>query len=113
MAPSHALLLVLLGSVVASCSAASTATSSVAAGTAAAQADRITDLPGLETPLGFNMYGGYLDVDPAHGRALYYWFFESQSMYSQLPFTHMNTCACSLTHKNARVMLAAVRRAIH
>ena len=42
-----------------------------------AQSDRITSLPGLASPLPFDMYSGYITVDPAHGRALFYWFVES------------------------------------
>lgn len=42
-----------------------------------AQSDRITSLPGLAAPLPFDMFSGYITVDPDHGRALFYWFVES------------------------------------
>ena len=42
-----------------------------------AAADRITSLPGLATPLPFDMFSGYLTVNATHGRALFYWFAES------------------------------------
>jgi len=39
--------------------------------------DRITSLPGLP-PINFTHYAGYITVDEAHGRKLFYWFVESQ-----------------------------------
>jgi len=41
-----------------------------------ANSDQITSLPGLNTPLNFTQYAGYIEVAP--GRALFYWFVESQ-----------------------------------
>jgi len=37
----------------------------------------ITDLPG-QPEVNFTQYSGYIEVDPAHGRRLFYWFVESQ-----------------------------------
>eukprot|EP01006_Ploeotia_vitrea_P027775 TRINITY_DN60541_c0_g2_i1.p1 TRINITY_DN60541_c0_g2~~TRINITY_DN60541_c0_g2_i1.p1 ORF type:complete len:502 (+),score=22.48 TRINITY_DN60541_c0_g2_i1:25-1506(+) len=39
---------------------------------------QITSLPGLPGPFPFAMYTGYVDVQPSHGRNLFYWFVESQ-----------------------------------
>ncbi|XP_020397540.1 serine carboxypeptidase 2 isoform X2 [Zea mays] len=46
------------------------------AATAAAEADRIGRLPG-QPPVNFSMYSGYVTVDAAAGRALFYWFIEA------------------------------------
>eukprot|EP00043_Microstomoeca_roanoka_P009833 m.93570 g.93570 ORF g.93570 m.93570 type:complete len:452 (+) comp14707_c1_seq1:353-1708(+) len=43
-----------------------------------ASADLITSLPGLAQMPSFKMYSGYITVDPAHGRSLFYFFAESQ-----------------------------------
>uniref|UniRef100_A0A0D9Y3I3 Carboxypeptidase n=1 Tax=Oryza glumipatula TaxID=40148 RepID=A0A0D9Y3I3_9ORYZ len=45
-------------------------------GTAEAAADRITALPG-QPPVNFSMYSGYVTVDAAAGRALFYWLIEA------------------------------------
>ncbi|GJN05737.1 hypothetical protein PR202_ga23398 [Eleusine coracana subsp. coracana] len=44
--------------------------------TAAAEADRIASLPG-QPPVNFSMYSGYITVDVAAGRALFYWLIEA------------------------------------
>jgi len=44
--------------------------------------DKITSLPDLPKPPNFNQYAGYLTVNEKSGRALYYWFTESQSQPS-------------------------------
>jgi serine carboxypeptidase-like clade 2 len=44
--------------------------------TSAAVADRITLLPG-QPPVNFSMYSGYVTVDAAAGRALFYWLIEA------------------------------------
>jgi len=44
-----------------------------------ANPDQITNLPGVNFPINFNQYGGYLTVNPAHGKKLFYWFVESQN----------------------------------
>uniref|UniRef100_A0A453ECB9 Carboxypeptidase n=1 Tax=Aegilops tauschii subsp. strangulata TaxID=200361 RepID=A0A453ECB9_AEGTS len=49
---------------------------SLASPSAAAAADRITRLPG-QPPVNFSMYSGYVTVDAAAGRALFYWLVES------------------------------------
>lgn len=40
------------------------------------EADRVYGLPG-QPPVKFNQYAGYITVNETHGRALFYWFFES------------------------------------
>jgi len=49
---------------------------SATAATAAAEADRIGSLPG-QPPVNFSMYSGYVTVDAAAGRALFYWLIEA------------------------------------
>ncbi|KAB7495458.1 Lysosomal protective protein [Armadillidium nasatum] len=44
---------------------------------AAPEEDLITDLPGLDFPITFNQYSGYLDS--TEGRKLHYWFVESKA----------------------------------
>ncbi len=53
--------------------------------TPAANADKITSLPGLKSPAPFNQFAGYLTVDAAHNRKLFYWFVESQNKPSTDP----------------------------
>jgi serine carboxypeptidase-like clade 2 len=59
-----------------SCCAASAATTTV---TAAAESDRIDRLPGQPT-VNFSMYSGYVTVDAAAGRALFYWLMEASGV---------------------------------
>lgn len=40
--------------------------------------NEITHIPGLETHLKSKHYGGYINIDEAHGRNLYYYFVTSQ-----------------------------------
>ena len=40
--------------------------------------NEITHIPGLETRLKSRHYGGYINIDEAHGRNLYYYFVTSQ-----------------------------------
>ncbi len=40
--------------------------------------NEITHIPGLETRLKSKHYGGYINIDEAHGRNLYYYFVTSQ-----------------------------------
>jgi len=47
--------------------------------TPAALADEITKLPGLDFPINFRQFSGYLTVDQAKERNLFYWFVESQN----------------------------------
>jgi serine carboxypeptidase-like clade II len=49
---------------------------SATAATAEAEADRIASLPG-QPPVNFSMYSGYVTVDAAAGRALFYWLIEA------------------------------------
>jgi len=42
-------------------------------------AGKITNLPGLTFTPTFNQYAGYITVNATHGRALHYWFVESQN----------------------------------
>eukprot|EP01089_Gocevia_fonbrunei_P012940 TRINITY_DN3189_c0_g1_i4.p1 TRINITY_DN3189_c0_g1~~TRINITY_DN3189_c0_g1_i4.p1 ORF type:complete len:469 (-),score=81.07 TRINITY_DN3189_c0_g1_i4:34-1440(-) len=44
----------------------------------AALCEEITKLPGLSVQPSFKQYSGYKVVDESHGRALFYWFTESQ-----------------------------------
>lgn len=39
--------------------------------------DRIKELPGQPTNVGFNQYSGYVTVNQQAGRALFYWLIES------------------------------------
>lgn len=41
------------------------------------EADKISSLPG-QPPVNFSQYSGYVTVDPVTGRALFYYFAESQ-----------------------------------
>jgi len=61
-----------------SCCGAASAT----AVTAAAEADRIGSLPG-QPPVNFSMYSGYVTVDAAAGRALFYWLSEAAGVPSE------------------------------
>ena len=38
----------------------------------------VTQLPGLNGPVGVKSYTGYLLANSTRGRYLFYWFFESQ-----------------------------------
>ena len=49
------------------------------------EADRIDALPGQPEGVDFDQYGGYVTVDPAHGRALFYYFVESPQNSSSKP----------------------------
>lgn len=40
------------------------------------EADRVHRLPG-QPHVNFKQYAGYITVNESHGRALFYWFFES------------------------------------
>jgi serine carboxypeptidase-like clade II len=61
-----------------SCCGAASAT----AATAAAEADRIGSLPG-QPPVNFSMYSGYVTVEAAAGRALFYWLIEAAGVPSE------------------------------
>jgi len=45
----------------------------------------VTNLPGLTWTPNFQQYAGYVTVDQAHGRNLFYWFVQSQSSPSTDP----------------------------
>lgn len=47
--------------------------------------DQITSLPGFDGNIKFNQYAGYINVNPATGRNLFYWFTESQGNPSTDP----------------------------
>ena len=49
------------------------------------KADKIDALPGQPEGVDFDQYGGYVTVDPAHGRALFYYFVESPTNSSSKP----------------------------
>ena len=44
-----------------------------AAGPANQEHDRIRELPGQPPNVDFSQYSGYVTVNPARGRALFYW----------------------------------------
>ena len=48
-------------------------------------ANKITNLPGLSTPINFTQYAGYINVDQKSNRNLFYWFVESQGNPSKDP----------------------------
>ncbi|XP_061362710.1 serine carboxypeptidase-like 34 [Gastrolobium bilobum] len=48
------------------------------------EADRVHGLPG-QPPVKFNQYAGYITVNETHGRALFYWFFESTDKPKEKP----------------------------
>ncbi|CAD6232775.1 unnamed protein product [Miscanthus lutarioriparius] len=58
------------------CCAAYATTTTV---TPAAESDHIDRLPG-QPPVNFSMYSGYVTVDAAVGRALFYWLMETSGM---------------------------------
>ena len=45
--------------------------------TAEAVSDRLYSLPGLDSPFDFRQFSGYLNVDKAAGRNIFYWFAEA------------------------------------
>lgn len=47
--------------------------------------DRIINLPGQPSSPPITQFSGYITVNKAHGRALFYWFFEAQSQPSNRP----------------------------
>lgn len=47
--------------------------------TLARERDKVVNLPGQPSNVGFSHYAGYVNVNASHGRALFYWFFESFS----------------------------------
>ncbi|KAK4257856.1 hypothetical protein QN277_007390 [Acacia crassicarpa] len=47
--------------------------------------DRVTTLPGQPSSPSISQFSGYITVNEAHGRALFYWFFEAQSEPSKKP----------------------------
>ena len=49
------------------------------------EADKIDALPGQPDGVDFDQYGGYVTVDHAHGRALFYYFVESPQNSSTKP----------------------------
>ncbi|XP_061357031.1 serine carboxypeptidase-like 26 [Gastrolobium bilobum] len=49
------------------------------------ESDRIIHLPGQPSNPSVSQFSGYVTVNEAHGRALFYWFFEAQSEPSKKP----------------------------
>ncbi|XP_042052440.1 serine carboxypeptidase-like 26 [Salvia splendens] len=47
--------------------------------------DRIVKLPGQPNSPHISQFSGYITVNEAHGRALFYWFFEAQSLPDKRP----------------------------
>ncbi|XP_010024824.2 serine carboxypeptidase-like 33 [Eucalyptus grandis] len=50
-----------------------------------AESDRVINLPGQPSTPSISQFSGYITVNEAHGRALFYWFFEAQNQSSQRP----------------------------
>eukprot|EP01094_Clydonella_sp_ATCC50884_P001464 TRINITY_DN11090_c0_g1_i2.p1 TRINITY_DN11090_c0_g1~~TRINITY_DN11090_c0_g1_i2.p1 ORF type:complete len:471 (+),score=135.73 TRINITY_DN11090_c0_g1_i2:39-1415(+) len=48
-------------------------------------ADKLPAMPNFDAPVPFDQYAGYITVDQSAGRALYYWFVESQRSPSSDP----------------------------
>lgn len=65
----------------------------------AQEADRVSALPGQPSNPGVSQFSGYITVNPKNGRALFYWFFEAQTLPSQRPLLLWlnggNTGSCS------------------
>ncbi|CAD6232779.1 unnamed protein product [Miscanthus lutarioriparius] len=61
------------------CVAYATTAATTTTVTAAAESDRINRLPG-QPPVNFSMYSGYVTVDAAAGRALFYWLMEASGV---------------------------------
>ncbi|KAL5993428.1 hypothetical protein ACLOJK_014353 [Asimina triloba] len=50
------------------------------------EADRVIQVPGQpQLPVTFHQYAGYVTVNEAHGKALFYWFFEAMSQPESKP----------------------------
>ena len=49
------------------------------------ESDRIVKLPGQPNSPHISQFSGYITVNEAHGRALFYWFFEAQSLPDKRP----------------------------
>ncbi|KAL6540865.1 Serine carboxypeptidase-like 29 [Orobanche minor] len=49
------------------------------------QLDRVSNLPGLDFNVSFAHYAGYVTVNKASGRSLFYWFFEADEDPSSKP----------------------------
>ncbi|KAF8017746.1 hypothetical protein BT93_H2828 [Corymbia citriodora subsp. variegata] len=49
------------------------------------ESDRVINLPGQPSTPSISQFSGYITVNEAHGRALFYWFFEAQTQPSQRP----------------------------
>lgn len=47
--------------------------------------DRVIKLGGQPTSPDISHFSGYITVNEAHGRALFYWFFEAQSQPTKKP----------------------------
>ncbi|KAF5474342.1 hypothetical protein F2P56_006248 [Juglans regia] len=53
-------------------------------GTSGGNGDLVTDLPG-QPNVAFRHYAGYVTVNEAHGRALFYWFYEASTRADEKP----------------------------
>ncbi|XP_075652750.1 serine carboxypeptidase-like 33 isoform X2 [Castanea sativa] len=49
------------------------------------ESDRVINLPGQPTSPSISQFSGYINVNQHHGRALFYWFFQAQSQWSNKP----------------------------
>lgn len=59
-------------------------TTTTGGGGAEQEADRVVALPG-QPAVSFRQYSGYVNVNQSHGRALFYWFFESTKFPHKKP----------------------------
>ncbi|KAH6816788.1 serine carboxypeptidase-like 33 [Perilla frutescens var. frutescens] len=49
------------------------------------ESDRVVRLPGQPNSPHVSQFSGYITVNEAHGRALFYWFFEAQTLPDKKP----------------------------
>lgn len=59
-------------------------TTTTGGGVAEQEVDRVVALPG-QPAVSFRQYSGYVNVNQSHGRALFYWFFESTKLPHKKP----------------------------
>lgn len=79
----------------------------------------IASLPGLESPLGFKQYSGFMPLGDAAGTELFFWFVESQNspgeiLWSTEPHHCMRLaiflrCICHLDHTGAHPLSGRCR----